>query len=144
MIDTPGVAQAMEHRYTVLAEEQGRLAATNNRIESERQQLAKVLSPCLDDTARNVEWCSAQCEEKTSLLATQERQEAKSEAHALQTTVLERDASLQRKDVQVLIFRGVWRPMILHAASMAVVGHSGTGLRQTRYSASVEWPDLAG
>lgn len=37
------VAQAMEHRYTVLAEEQGRLAATNNRIESERQQLAKVL-----------------------------------------------------------------------------------------------------
>lgn len=56
----------------------------------------------------------------------QERQAAKSEAHALQTTVLERDASLQRKDVQVLVFRGIWRPAVLHAAAAMAHFRRGT------------------
>ena len=103
----------MEQRYTALADEQGRLAAENERLLSENQRLAEVRDGCSRMQLHSPPATHGGTQPRPANSCSchfQEQRAAKAEAHKLQTALMEKDAALQRKDVQVGCIRNTCCP----------------------------------
>ena len=102
--------QAMERRYTVLADQQGKLAAEKEKLSSEKQALIEVLAADLQTcvsllvpprTIRVSVAISLSLLNKVRRSIVQDLRVCKVEVTKMQADFFEKDSLLQRKEVEV-------------------------------------------